>query len=72
MGTHATTKYRWAYRLDSEEKIVGAFAIPVEEEHLAEGWFKQVIETYLDRSKGEIFDRTRGTLIDYGNDQKFR
>lgn len=70
MTTHATTKYRWSYRLDDGEKLTGAFILPIGEEHLAENWFQQIIEKHL--KLNEKFERSKGTLIDYGNNEKLR
>lgn len=68
--THATTKYKWTYTFKNGETEYGAFMLPIGEEDLAESWFKQIIETYL--LKDEKFDRTSGSLKDFGNDQKLR
>jgi len=70
MATHATTKYKWSYTFKNGEKQDGAFMLPIGEEHLAEGWFKQIIESHLE--KDEEFERSKGSLQDFGNDQKLR
>lgn len=70
MATHATTKYKWSYKFKDDQFEEGAFMLPIGEENLAEIWFKKIIESYL--KSDELFDRTKGSLEDFGNDEKFR